>query len=82
VPLLDTYCNNCHSAALDGGPWALGGYENVRDWRELMIIDLLDCSIPGLTQGHPMPPPDAPLALPTASHDVITTWLLCGAPKN
>jgi hypothetical protein len=81
-PILDRYCNNCHSGAVDGGPWPLGGYQHVYDWKELMVIDLLGCTIPGIVQGHLMPPADAPLPLPRDPRDVVVTWLVCGAPDN
>jgi hypothetical protein len=81
-PILDRYCNNCHSGLVDGGPWPLGGYQHVYDWKDLMVIDVLDCRIPAIVQGHPMPPADAPLPLPREPRDVVVTWLVCGAPDN
>jgi len=81
-PIIDTYCNNCHSATVDGGPWPLGGYDNVHDWKELMVIDLLGCDIPGIAKGHSMPPIDASAPLPQAQRDVVVSWLLCDAPDN
>jgi hypothetical protein len=47
-----------------------------------MVIDLLGCRIPGIVQGHRMPPPDAPVPLPGDQRDVVVTWLVCGAPAN
>jgi len=82
TPIVDTYCNNCHAAGVDGGPWPLGGYQNVYDWKELMVIDLLGCTIPEITHGHLMPPADAPSPLPHDRRDVMVSWLLCGAPNN
>src|SRR3954454_11916414 len=81
-PILDAHCNNCHSATVDGGPWPLGGYENVHHWKELMVIDLLGCDIPEIAKGHLMPPIDAGTPLPQAQRDVVVSWLLCDAPDN
>jgi hypothetical protein len=82
APVLNTYCNNCHNAEVDGGPWPLGGYENVHHWKELMVIDLMSCRIAGIVKGHPMPPADAGTPLPATERDVMVQWLLCGAPNN
>lgn len=81
-PILETYCNYCHSESVDGGPWPLGGYDNVHDWSEYVLSDILDCSALGAAGGHLMPPENASVPLPPTKRATLMNWLLCGAPNN
>jgi hypothetical protein len=73
VPILEQRCNNCHVAGVDGGPWPLGGYAEVRDWRSAILRDLRECT---------MPPADAGLPFPEQERAALMAWLICDAPDN
>jgi hypothetical protein len=73
VPILDKRCNNCHAENSDGGPWPLGGYDDVSAWRDTIMNDLLRCT---------MPPADAGAPMPNAERAVLMAWIICGTPDN
>jgi len=72
APLLDRDCNDCHTPG--STLWPLVGYEDVRDWANLILTDLDGCR---------MPPADGGTA-PLSTHDraLILGWIGCGANNN
>jgi len=73
VPILDKRCNNCHAENTDGGPWPLGGYDDVTAWRDTIMNDLLRCT---------MPPADAGVPIPNDERAILMAWIICGTPDN
>jgi hypothetical protein len=73
VPILDASCNTCHAADVPDAPWPLHDLGDVQAWRDLIIPDLLDCS---------MPPPGGGVTLSEVDRQQILTWIVCGTPDN
>jgi hypothetical protein len=73
VPLLDAKCNGCHTG-IDGGPWALTNYTDVREWGIQIAIDISQCVMP--------PADDGTDALTANERETLLAWVVCGAPEN
>lgn len=73
VPILDTSCNGCHNPYVPGAPWPLHDYDDVQAWRDLIVPDLLACS---------MPPPGSGITLSEVDRQQILTWSVCDTPDN
>jgi hypothetical protein len=73
APIINQRCNNCHVAGVDGGPWPLDTWQNIKDWQDLLITDLHGCT---------MPPADAGTPFPADERDKVWAWLMCNAPNN
>jgi hypothetical protein len=73
VPILDARCNGCHDPALPAGPWPLHDYQDVVDWRGVVVESLLNCT---------MPPPEAGPPLPEDERQRLFAWVACGTPDN
>jgi len=72
-PILDRSCNSCHTADNPDGVWPLDAWADVAAWSNLIIADLLHCT---------MPPPDSNTPFPEADRQLIFAWLACGSPNN
>lgn len=75
VPILDASCNSCHDPDLPGAPWPLRDYDDVAAWRDLILPDLLACSMPPRNS-------DSGVALSEVDRQQLLTWLACGSPDN
>ena len=73
VSILDARCNDCHADNDPEGPWPLHDYQDVRDWKGVVLDSLLNCT---------MPPPDAGTTLLEDERQRVFAWLACDAPDN
>jgi hypothetical protein len=72
APVLDMYCNDCHSPTGQAADRPLQTYQEVFARRTSVLSFTADCQ---------MPPPDFPQ--PTEAERVaLLGWLACGAPNN
>lgn len=72
-PILERSCDTCHSMDNTDGIWPLHEYVDVAAWSDLIISDLLDCS---------MPPPDSGTSFPESDRQKLFAWLACGSPND
>ena len=72
APIFAARCVTCHNGE-PGEQWSLMTYDDVDDWKVLIVADLRDCS---------MPPPDSGYTLPANERETINAWLVCGAQDN
>jgi hypothetical protein len=73
-PMLDRACNkSCHNFGNAQALWPLEGYQDVRDWANLIARDVKGCSMPPLDGGVPMSAGDRAKLL---------DWIECGAKNN
>ena len=70
APILDLKCNTCH-AAPDAGLWPLVDYDDVSDWKTLILADVEYCT---------MPPTGAPQLSPDEERTILA-WIVCGVPQ-
>jgi hypothetical protein len=73
VPILDARCNDCHDPTNPDGPWPLHDYQDVVDWKGIVVDSLLNCT---------MPPPDGPTSLPEEARQRLLAWVACDTPNN
>ena len=73
VPILDARCNGCHDPAIPDGPWPLHDYQDVIDWKGVVVDSLLNCT---------MPPADGPTTLPEVERQRLFAWVACDTPNN
>ena len=73
VPILDARCNGCHDPAIPDGPWPLHDYQDVIDWKGVVVDSLLNCA---------MPPADSPTTLPEVERQRLFAWVACDTPNN
>ena len=72
VPVLDMFCNDCHSPTGQAADRPFQTYDEVFARRTAVLSFTADCQ---------MPPPDFPQ--PTEAERVaLLGWLACGAPNN
>ena len=72
-PLLDRSCNTCHADDNPDGVWPLHAYADVSAWSQLIIGDLVNCT---------MPPADSDTPFPESDRQRLFAWLACGSPDN
>lgn len=73
TPILDRSCNTCHSDGNPDGVWPLQAWADVAAWSDLIIPDLVNCT---------MPPPDSGTSFPESDRQLFFAWLACGSPNN
>jgi hypothetical protein len=73
VPILDVRCNGCHDPAIPDGPWPLHDYQDVVEWKGVVVDSLLNCT---------MPPPDSAITLPEEERQRLFAWVACDTPDN
>lgn len=73
MPILGAKCNNCHSG--EAGLWPLTDYHKVTAWRDLVFLDVVQCTMPPVDAG-------AGAALSEVERATLLAWLACGAPNN
>jgi len=73
TPILDRSCNTCHAEDNPDGVWPLHAYADVAAWSDLIIPDLVNCT---------MPPPDSATPFPESDRQLFFAWLACGSPNN
>jgi hypothetical protein len=72
APILETYCNDCHSPTGQAPDRPLQTYAEVFSRRTTVLSEVAGCV---------MPPPDFPQ--PTEAERVtLLGWLACSAPNN
>jgi hypothetical protein len=75
VPILDASCNGCHNPYVPGAPWPLHDYDDVQDWRGIILPDLLACSMPPRND-------NSGVILSEVDRQQLLTWLACDSPNN
>lgn len=73
TPILDRSCNTCHSDDNPDGIWPLRAWADVSAWQQLIISDLVNCT---------MPPPDSNTSFPESDRQLLFAWLACSSPDN
>jgi len=73
VPIFDARCNGCHDPTIPDGPWPLHDYQDVIDWKGLVVDSLLNCT---------MPPADGGTPLPELERQRLFAWVACDTPDN
>jgi len=71
--LLDRSCNTCHSDGNPDGLWPLHTWADVSAWQQLIVSDLVSCT---------MPPTDSSTPFSEADRQLFFAWLACGSPDN
>jgi hypothetical protein len=69
-PILERRCIPCHDGR--GAEWPLTTYDSAADWYDTIRTMMLDCSMPPLDAGMPMP---------TSEREQLLTWIRCGYPE-
>ena len=67
-PIIEQRCVVCHYGAA-GGPWPLNTYKDIADWWDVILDDLIRCT---------MPPPETPSGLTAEERQAFAVWLACG----
>jgi len=73
TPILDRSCNTCHADGNPDGVWPLHAYADVAAWSDLIIPDLVNCT---------MPPAGSATPFPESDRQLFFAWLACGSPDN
>jgi hypothetical protein len=73
TPILDRSCNTCHVENSPDGVWPLQAWADVAAWSNLIIADLVNCT---------MPPAQSNTPFPDGDRQLIFAWLACGSPDN
>jgi len=73
APLLERSCNTCHSEDNPDGIWPLRAWADVSAWQQLIVSDLVNCT---------MPPAGSNTPFPESDRQLLFAWLACGSPDN
>jgi len=73
TPILDRSCNTCHAEGNPDGVWPLHAYADVAAWSDLIVPDLVHCT---------MPPAGSATPFPESDRQLFFAWLACGSPDN
>ena len=72
-PVVDRSCNTCHADDNPDGIWPLHAWADVAAWQQLIISDLVNCT---------MPPPDSGTPFSESERQQLFAWLACNSPDN